>query len=169
MHKIGTIRARLFLLAIALPACFALAQAAQPGEAAPGFQLPQIDGSARLDLQEFRGRVTYVDFWASWCGPCRQSMPLYESLQAEFSREDFAIVAINVDEFQADAEQFLAAHPVSYTVLMDPSGDTASRWQIKVMPSSFLLDDKGKIIKAYAGFEPEHIETIRHDIQTLIN
>ena len=136
--------------------------------AKPAFTLPLLGGGTR-SLSDLEGKVVYVDFWASWCGPCRKSLPMYETLFRETGSEHFQIVAINLDEDQADAVRFLEKHPVSYPVLLDPSGQTASDWGIKAMPSSFLLDGSGTIIREYAGFEPSHMEEIRHDIQELLD
>ncbi len=111
----------------------------------------------------------YVDFWASWCGPCRKSLPLYEEMQASFPANSFRIIAINLDEEREDALHFMESHPVSYTVLLDPEGATASQWQIRVMPSSYLLDTNGVIVKAWAGFELSHIEEIENEIRALLH
>ena len=127
-----------------------------------------MGGNQQLDLSDLQGQAVYVDFWASWCGPCRQSLPLYESLYQEFSPQGFTIVAINLDEDEQDAEKFLQKHPVSYTVLLDPHGSAAAAWEIRVMPTSFLLDRDGNVVKEYAGFQPSHIADIRNDIQTLL-
>ena len=133
------------------------------------FRLPVLGGPGDLALENFRGKVVYLDFWASWCGPCRKSLPLYETLYQEIGGQgesaQFAVVAINLDEDKADAVRFLEKHPVSYPVLLDPEGVTAAGWQVKVMPSSFLLDRSGAVVKEYAGFEESHIEEIRHDIE----
>jgi thiol-disulfide isomerase/thioredoxin len=149
--------------------CLDAVAGASEGEQAPGFDLPAMDGSGNVDLAAYRGRIVYVDFWASWCGPCRQSLPLYEALRLDFPTERFEILAINLDEYREDAESFLADHPVSYPVLVDPSGESAARWGIRAMPSSYLIDESGVIARTYAGFEPTHIDTIRHDIQNLID
>ncbi len=135
------------------------------GESLPDFTLPRLDSDTPASLSDYRGQLVYVDFWASWCGPCRQSMPLYESLFQEFAGQRLQILAINLDEFREDADGFLARHPVSYTVLWDPEGKTPGEWNIKVMPSSFLLDEDGKLLKAWAGFEATHIEEIRDAVQ----
>lgn len=141
-----------------------LVLALEPGDPAPGLSLPSLVGGHTVNLSDYKGSLVYVDFWASWCSPCRQSLPLYETLYQEFSGKDFQILAINLDEFEEDAVSFLARHPVSYTVLRDASGDTPERWQIKAMPSSFLLDGSARVIDSWAGFEPGHIEEIRHAI-----
>ncbi len=147
------------------------------------FRLPQLDSSGELTLEDFRGKVVYLDFWASWCGPCRKSLPLYETLYQELAAQTqsgqtvtmhsqggrFTVLAINVDEDLQDAIRFLQQHPVSYPVLLDPQGLAAADWRVKVMPSSFLLDRSGNVVKEYAGFEESHIEEIRHDIQALLD
>ncbi len=133
------------------------------------FRLPQLNGAGELTLEDFRGKVVYLDFWASWCGPCRKSLPLYEALYQGHEPAQFTVLAINLDEDKEDAVRFLQQHPVSYPVLLDPQGVTATEWQVKVMPSSFLLDRSGAVVKEYAGFEESHMEEIRHDIQTLLD
>jgi thiol-disulfide isomerase/thioredoxin len=117
-----------------------------------------------VSLENFRGKVVYVDFWASWCGPCRKSLPLYEEMKEEFPSETFEIVAINLDEDRNDAVRFLEKHPVSYTILLDPAGTTASQWQIQAMPTSFLLGADGRVIRSWAGFYPSHMEEIQNEI-----
>ncbi|HKX56944.1 MAG TPA: TlpA disulfide reductase family protein [Xanthomonadales bacterium] len=131
------------------------------GESPPGFTLPSLDGATNTTLDDYRGQWVYVDFWASWCGPCRQSLPLYEALFQEYASQDLQILAINLDETREDATGFLAKHPVTYTVLWDPAGNTPREWNLKVMASSYLLDPAGKLVKVWAGFEETHIQEIR--------
>lgn len=135
--------------------------ALETGEIAPDFTLPMLGSETSTMLSDYKGQWVYVDFWASWCGPCRQSMPLYESFFQEYASGNLQILAINLDETREDATGFLAKHPVSYTVLWDPTGETPARWNIKVMPSSFLLNPEGKVVQAWAGFEETHIQEIR--------
>jgi thiol-disulfide isomerase/thioredoxin len=139
-----------------------------PGDAAPPFSLPTLDTAQEISLADFRGKVVYLDFWASWCGPCRKSLPLYEEMKEQFSPERFQIVAINLDEDRQDAVRFLEQHPVSYTVLLDPAGTTASQWQMQAMPTSFLLDGEGRVIKSWAGFYPSHLEDIENEIRAAL-
>ena len=147
---------------------FLLATCCAVAAAPPGFQLPERGSDRMVSLQDFQGQVVYVDFWASWCGPCRQSLPLYEEMSDEFPADQFQLVAINLDEVREDAELFLERHPVSYTVLLDPAGATAQEWAIQAMPSSFLLGRDGTVVKSWAGFKPSHIDEIRDEIQKLL-
>ena len=144
-------------------------QAAEIASARSDFRLPTLAGDRELTLRDLEGKVVYLDFWASWCGPCRKSLPLYEGLYQELGSEQFDIVAINLDDNREDAVRFLEEHPVSYTILLDPKGSTAAAWQVRAMPTSFLLDAQGQVIREYAGFEPSHIEEIRHDIRSLLD
>jgi len=139
------------------------------GDTAPDFELPAMGNELPMSLADFTGRVVYLDFWASWCGPCRKSLPLYEEMKGEFPEDRFEIVAINLDEDRYDAVRFLEKHPVSYTILLDPAGTTASQWQIQAMPSSFLLDGDGQIIKAWAGFTSSHLEEIQNEIRSSLH
>lgn len=158
-----------FLVLVAsLAVQYSVLRASEADAARPGFNLPAL-GGGNHSLSDFNGKVVYVDFWASWCGPCRKSLPLYETLFKETGSDRFQIVAINLDEDEADARRFLEKHPISYPVLLDPSGKTAADWGIKAMPTSFLLDGSGTIVRQYAGFEPSHMEEIRHDIQALLD
>ena len=158
-------RSALFLL-LCLGSSVALALG--PGDPAPEFELSQIDLEQALTLNDYRGKVVYIDFWAAWCGPCRKSLPLYEALQSRLPTESFQMLAINLDEETADARAFLDKHPVSYPIGLNPDGWVAAAYAIKVMPSSFLVDQQGNISAIYAGFEPSHIEVIEHDIRALI-
>lgn len=137
-------------------------------EPAPGFNLPLLSGSGSLSMDSLRGSVVYVDFWASWCGPCRQSLPLYDEMASRMPRESFNLVAINLDEHQEDATSFLETHPVSYVVLHDPAGVSAAEWQIKAMPSSFLVAQDGKIVREWAGFKKSHLKEIEDEIHLLL-
>jgi thiol-disulfide isomerase/thioredoxin len=145
------------------------AQAMQPGEPAPALMLPQLGNDKEIQLADFEGSIVYVDFWASWCGPCRQSLPLYEALYQSLPAGHFQILAVNLDEATSDAERFLERHPVSYPVLLDPSGNSARAWSVRVMPSSYLVGADGRLAKIYTGFEASHIGNIENDIKTLLD
>jgi thiol-disulfide isomerase/thioredoxin len=142
---------RAFIAALAVAGMLgsAPALALQPGSAAPTFTLPASKGDIRLS--DFRGKFVYVDFWASWCVPCRKSFPWMNQLQQKHAGK-LEVVAVNVDAQRADADRFLASVPASFTVAFDPAGATPAAYGIKGMPSSVLVGPDGKVVFSHAGF-----------------
>ena len=137
-------------------------RAAEPGQAAPLFELPGTKGT--VALQKLKGRVVYVDFWASWCGPCKQSFPWMNEMQAKYGARGLQVVGVNLDAKTADAEKFLAEVPARFTVAYDPKGDTARRYEIKGMPSSVLVGPDGKVVKVHAGFREDERKALEDAI-----
>jgi thiol-disulfide isomerase/thioredoxin len=131
--------------------CAATAHALKVGDAMPGLDLPRADGSA-LRAAELDGKVVLVDFWASWCAPCRKSFPFLGELQARYGGEGFTVVGINVDEERSEADRFLAETPAAFPIVFDPAGETPADFGVKGMPSSYLIDRAGKVILVHKGF-----------------
>jgi len=140
-----------FLLALISPV-FSSANATEVGEKAPVFSLPKINNQTVVNLQQFAGKVVYLDFWASWCAPCRTSFPIMDNIYQQYRDQGFEVVAINLDEEVASAERFLHNNPVSFTVLRDAEGGWADQYQIESMPTSFMIDRKGVIRYVHQGF-----------------
>lgn len=157
-----------FARAAVLVAAAAPALAVEPGAPAPGFRLPTFDSGAQVSLADFRGKVVFVDFWASWCSPCRQSLPLYDKLRSDYATADFAILAVSLDEDVADAKAFLAEHPIKYTTLQNPQGDVAKAFDLKGMPSSYLIDRDGIVRARHIGFETKDIDVLKKEIDGLV-
>ena len=144
------------------------AGAVETGAAAPGFRLPTFASGQPVSLADFRGKVVFVDFWESWCSPCRQSLPLYDKLRETYPAAAFEILAIGLDEDVADAKTFLAEHPVKYTTLQNPQGDVAKAFDLKGMPSSYLIDRDGIVRARHVGFEAKDIDALKKEIDSLI-
>jgi cytochrome c biogenesis protein CcmG/thiol:disulfide interchange protein DsbE len=153
--------ASLLLVALALPVH---ARTAAPHAAlAPRFTLPGREGNVSLD--SLRGKVVLVDFWASWCEPCRRSFPWLGELHHRFAAEGLAIVAINLDKDREAADAFLERYPAPFTVAFDPAGHTAEAFRVSAMPSSFIIDRRGAIVYSHAGFDPRKTGTVESLIQ----
>jgi thiol-disulfide isomerase/thioredoxin len=119
--------------------------------AAPAFTLPGLKGD--VSLESLRGKTVLVDFWASWCGPCRQSFPWMNELQRRYGAKGLAIVAVNLDKDREFANTFLAELPASFTVVFDPAGTTAEHYKVKVLPSTFLISPDGRLLATHTGFD----------------
>jgi len=120
---------------------------------APAFELATRDG--KVSLESLRGRVVVVDFWASWCGPCRQSFPWLASLHERLASKGLTIVAVNLDKERSAAMGFLADYPAPFTVAFDPEGHTAEAYKVKGMPSTYVVSTDGRILYSHIGFDPK--------------
>lgn len=148
---------------------FASTKTVDVGAPAPPFDLPVFNSRhEHLALDSLRGKVVLLDFWASWCGPCRQSFPLYEQLRKEMPAKDFTLLAINLDEMVDGPLAFLAEHPVGYTSLSDPEGEVAKKFGLIGMPTSFVIDRQGIVRSRHTGFKPNDIDALREEISALI-
>jgi thiol-disulfide isomerase/thioredoxin len=141
-------------LACALPPAWAM----KVGETMPQMWLDSAQGPQPLVAG--RARLTYVDFWASWCGPCRQSFPWMNGLHGQFAASGLRIVAVNVDARRADADQFLARHPAQFAVVYDRAGALARTVDVTTMPTSLLLDAQGKVLFVHQGFVEDDRKTL---------
>jgi thiol-disulfide isomerase/thioredoxin len=107
------------------------------------------------EVQKTKGQYIYIDYWASWCGPCRQSFPWMNALQAKLGPKGLKVVAVNVDAKRADADKFLTHTPAQFTIAFDPFGDSAKKLAIKTMPTSMLVSPEGKVLFVHSGFRAE--------------
>ncbi len=129
--------------------------------AAPSCALTVQGDPAPSSLNKYFGQVIYVDFWASWCGPCRQSFPFMNQLQSEFADHGLAVLAINLDEEAADAQNFLATHPASFKVVQGSNQACAASFHVEAMPSSYLIDRAGKVRYIHHGFRAGDVNVLR--------
>ena len=145
-----------------------LAQAAQEGQLPPHCTATLAGGTEKLDISAFKGKVVLIDFWATWCPPCKKSMPFLNGLRNERLKDGFEIIAINVDEDSEEVKQFLSSNPVDYIMAFDPKGDCPAKFEVKGMPSSYLVDKAGKIRKVHVGFRDEDQAMIREQVSALL-
>ncbi|MDM5181628.1 TlpA disulfide reductase family protein [Massilia sp. DJPM01] len=138
--------ASLVLALLAVPA-----SALDAGKPAPAFDLAGPDGAVKLE--KYAGKVVYLDFWASWCGPCRQSFPWMNEMQAKYGAQGLQIVGVNVDAKVDDARGFLATTPARFAIGFDPAGATPRSYGVKGMPSSVLIGADGKVLFEHSGFK----------------
>ena len=148
--------------------CFS-ANAASVGERAPEISLPLLDQAKVLSLKKYRGKVVYLDFWASWCGSCRVSLPLLSELRTELLNNGFEVFGVNVDAKPKDGIAFLDRFPVSFPVVSDPKGKTPELYQLKGMPTSYLIDKKGVIRHIHVGFKKSDMSKIKSEVLVLLN
>jgi cytochrome c biogenesis protein CcmG/thiol:disulfide interchange protein DsbE len=121
-----------------------------------------------IDLNEYRGRVVYLDFWASWCVPCLQSFPWMQSLKSTYERKGLTVIAVNLDRRRADAERFLAMRRTDIDVRFDPQGQIAEAYAVKGMPTSVIIDRHGVVRFTHVGFRPVDGSSYEAQLQQLL-
>jgi thiol-disulfide isomerase/thioredoxin len=159
---------RAFLCALALAAAQG-AGAVEAGAPAPELAIARLEEPAKtFSLASLRGSVVYVDFWASWCVPCRLSMPALDALYKQNRTRGFAVVGVNKDVSVADARRFLGKVPVTFALASDSQDLAARAFDVKAMPSGYLLDRKGTVRSVHRGFTPETAAALEREIESLL-
>jgi thiol-disulfide isomerase/thioredoxin len=143
-------------------------QAANNGSQATAFSLPQLGTNLQLQLADYKGKVVYLDFWASWCKPCIASFPKLNALHEKYAEQGFTVIAVNLDQKQSQAQAFLKSHPVSYPVVFDSGAQVAGLYSVNAMPTSFFIDKKGVIRLSHQGFNPGDEIKIEKAIKLLL-
>ena len=158
-HRIATILA--LLLSIA-----GRGRCRAPSGPAPQFTLDSRSGP-KISLAQYKGQVVMLNFWASWCGPCRQEMPLLENIYKKYNKMGFTLIGVNVEPDSKDAEGFLKGlqTPVSFPVIYDKDSTVSKAYDVQGMPSTVIIDRKGNIRVLHRGYKPgdenEYLDSIR--------
>jgi thiol-disulfide isomerase/thioredoxin len=146
-------------LAIALPAL-----AGNTSGPAPSFTLASRAGQD-VSLAQYKGQVVMINFWASWCGPCRQEMPLLESIYKKYNRMGFTLLGVNVEPNSQAANDWLKATPVSFPILYDKDSKVSKLYDVAGMPSTVIIDRSGNLRVLHRGYKPgdenEYLDSIR--------
>ncbi len=133
---------------------------------APSLDVPDLRGKP-FSLAALKGKVVLVDFWASWCGPCRKSLPFLDQLQARYGAKGFQVVGVSLDQEVGNAQEFLDRTPVHFTLVSDTVGKSAEAYGVVAMPTSFLIDAEGRIVARFEG--GEHLKEEEAAVVALLN
>jgi thiol-disulfide isomerase/thioredoxin len=159
---------RVLACAIAFHLALAPAAALAQAKIIPDLAAQDAQGTD-VKLRGYIGHVVLVDFWASWCPPCKASFPALDALSKELNSRGVVVLAINVDERRRDADAFLSEHPHTMTVLFDPKGTLPSALKMQGMPSSFVVDRLGTIRFTHMGYTGNIEDQERHEITQLLS
>ena len=150
-------------------ACTASAAEVRPGSPAPECKLQPVGGGSVSEIiKKYRGKVVYLDFWASWCGPCAESFPFMNKLTDDLKGKGLEVLAINLDENPDDARAFLSKTPARFTVLADASGQCPQDFGVMAMPSTYVIDKTGVISDVHLGFKPGESADLRKKVEILL-
>ena len=150
------------ILTLALPAWAAAADVQ-----APAFTLQSVDGKT-VSLAQFKGDVVMINFWASWCGPCRQEMPLLDNIYKQYKDMGFTLIGVNVEPDSSSANAWLKKTPVSYPILYDPKSQVSQLYQVQAMPTTVIIDRKGIVRYVHNGYLPGDENQYMNSIRALI-
>lgn len=158
---------RLFFVGLCTLALTPLAMAGSGKTAASDFTLKSNQGK-NIRLSELRGQVVMLNFWASWCGPCRQEMPLLDKIYQRYTSAGFTLLGVNVEADPKEADQLLKKTPVSFPILYDTSSTVSESYHVDAMPSSVLIDCDGNVAYLHRGYKPGDEKTYIKHIKGLL-
>ena len=138
------------------------------GQPAPDFKLDHVDGD-EFQLVEHRGEIIVLDFWATWCGPCLQTMPLVDQVVREFPDQKVRLLAVNMEEQPAEIKSTLERHQLDVPVILDRDGVAAARYSVTSIPQTVVIDREGKVVRLFIGGGPKLVEPLRQALQELTN
>jgi cytochrome c biogenesis protein CcmG/thiol:disulfide interchange protein DsbE len=126
-------------------------------------------GDLAVDLEKYRGKVVVLDFWASWCVPCRRSFPWLNEMNEKYGPNGLVILGVNMDADQADAESFLKEYPVDFRIIRDPDGELARQYEVIAMPSSYVIDRNGQIAARHLGFKVAKLQEYEDTLKRVLD
>ena len=141
--------------------------AAGDGGPAPDFTLTTQDGQT-VSLSDLRGQVVMINFWATWCGPCRKEMPLLDAIYQRYNRLGFTLLGVNVEEDPSGADEYLAETPVSFPILYDRSNSVSKLYDVNAMPSTVIVDREGNVRFLHKGYQTGYENEYQDQIRALV-
>ena len=121
-----------------------------------------------LDLNDHKGKLVYLDFWASWCKPCRKSFPWMNQLTTKFGADKITVITINLDANEKLMHEFLEKTPANFDIYKDPDGQLAEKFQLQGMPTSYIINQQGSVVKRHIGFKVSDIPEYEKEIEGLL-
>ncbi len=155
------------LVAVAMPSPPAHAALPATGQSAPDFTLKSAAGQ-NLRLRDLRGEVVLINFWATWCGPCRQEMPELNKLHAQFHNAGFTLLGVNIDDDPGAARELARKLGVSFPVLLDTDKRVSRLYDVDTMPATLIVDRNGKVRYVHRGYKPGVEATYQKQIRELL-
>ena len=152
---------------LAIFAASSLASSTLEGQSAPDFVLKSSTGD-NLRLSEYRGDVVMINFWATWCGPCRQEMPLLDDLYSRYERVGFTLLGVNIDDDSRRAMKMIEELGVNFPVLFDDGKDVSKLYAVEAMPVTVLVDREGTVRHVHHGYKPGYEEKYLTEIRSLL-
>ena len=154
-------------LLITVFAATSLASSGLEGQVAPDFALKSSTGE-NLRLSEYRGDVVMINFWATWCGPCRQEMPLLDELYTRYERVGFSLLGVNIDDDSRRAMQMIEDLGVSFPVLFDARKEVSELYEVEAMPVTVLVDREGNVRHVHHGYKPGYEDKYLDQVRSLL-
>ena len=154
-------------LLVTVFAATTLASSGLVGQVAPDFALKSSTGE-NLRLSEYRGNVVMINFWATWCGPCRQEMPLLDELYTRYERVGFSLLGVNIDDDSRRAMQMIEDLGVSFPVLFDARKEVSKLYEVEAMPVTVLVDREGNVRYVHHGYKPGYEDKYLDQVRSLL-
>ncbi len=158
---------RIFIASLAALIVAVPTLAGIPQGPAPAFSLPARNGGV-VSLSQFKGQVVMINFWASWCGPCRQEMPLLDNIYKHYSKLGFSLIGVNVEPDRKSAEEWLKQTPVSFPVLFDTQSIVSKLYGVPGMPTTVFIDRNGNVRMLHQGYKPGDENAYLNEIRALV-